>query len=50
MFSAIKSSSAWILMMDDMMHLTLNNQPKFFCPWTVSVRLVGVVVGLSGME
>jgi hypothetical protein len=35
---------------DDMMDLTLNNQLKFIHPWSVRVRLVGAVVGFSGME
>jgi hypothetical protein len=35
---------------DDMMDVILKNQPKFVRPWSARVRLIGVVVGLSGME
>jgi hypothetical protein len=35
---------------DDMMDVILNNKSKFVCPWSARARLIGVVVGLSGME
>jgi hypothetical protein len=35
---------------DDIMDVILNNQPQFVYLWSVSFRLVGAVLGLSGME